>query len=205
MNRRLVAAVCPCVLLCGIVGNLRAEITAEQVRTAIDRGVGYLKNQQHDDGSWSELTGFSGGVTSLCTLALLNAGVPPDDESIQKSLHYLRRIDPEMTYVVSLQTMVFARADPSRNLSLLRKNVAWLQKTQITKGPAAGSWTYGLIDAGGDNSNTQFALLALYEAERVGVPAADETWRAAKNTGPVAKTPTVRGAIAPRTEPAGEA
>ena len=32
----------------------------------------------------------------------------------------------------------------------------------------------------GDNSNSQFALLALHEAERVGVKASDRTWRLAK-------------------------
>ena len=31
----------------------------------------------------------------------------------------------------------------------------------------------------GDNSNSQFALLGLYEAERAGVPVPDTTWRMA--------------------------
>ena len=39
----------------------------------------------------------------------------------------------------------------------------------------AGAWSYP--GASGDNSNTQFALLALHEAERVGVPINPQMWR----------------------------
>ena len=43
---------------------------------------------------------------------LLNAGVGPDDPRMQKALEHLRARPPEKTYEVSLQTMVFARAEP---------------------------------------------------------------------------------------------
>ncbi len=157
---------------------MRAEITAEQVRRAIDRGVGYLKGQQQADGSWQELLGMSGGVSALVTLALLNSGVPPDDPGMQKALEHLRGIKPEHTYIVSLQTMVFARATPGRDRLLIDRNVKWLQETQIAEGENKGSWSYP--GAGGDNSNAQFALLALYEAERAGVPTSPRTWILAK-------------------------
>ena len=39
---------------------------------------------------------------------------------MQKALEYLRKIEPERTYVVSLQTMVFARAEPERDRLLDR-------------------------------------------------------------------------------------
>ena len=34
---------------------------------------------------------------------------------MQKALEHLRGIKPEQTYVVALQTMVFARAEPERD------------------------------------------------------------------------------------------
>ena len=40
-----------------------------------------------------------------------------------------------------------------------------------------GAWGYSENHGGGDNSNSQFALLALHEADRVGVPVDDRTWR----------------------------
>lgn len=181
MKRLFAAATLVAGLLSSIVGTLRAEITAEQVRNSIDLGVKYLIGKQHANGSWIDITQQPGGITALCTLALLNSGVEPDDEVIQKALTYLRKIKPEKTYVVSLQTMVFARATPERDVALIRRNVKWLEETQIRKSDwYNGAWTYpGLGD--GDNSNSQFALLALHEAERIGVSAAESTWLRAKN------------------------
>ena len=46
-------------------------IDAAQVLAAIDRGVAYLKREQSPRGRWNEMAGYDGGVTALCTLALL--------------------------------------------------------------------------------------------------------------------------------------
>ena len=181
MKRLLAVALLVVGLFGPIVGSLRAEITAEQVRQAIDHGVGYLKTQQRNDGAWPvEWPGQPGGVSALCTLALLNSGTEPSDERMQRALNHLRLIEPAMTYVVSLQTMVFARAEPEKDRLLIDRNVRWLEKTQIRQGPRAGAWSYGELGGMGDNSNSQFALLALYEAERAGVPANDRAWNLAK-------------------------
>jgi len=185
--KSLVAAI---VLVAGafasIVGTLRADVTADQVREAIDRGVTYLKNQQQADGSWSNgnLNIMDGGISALCTLALLNSGVEPNDDVMQRALECLRKLRSNKTYVVSLQTMVFARAEPEKDLMFIRNNVLWLSKTQIHDSNwYSGAWTYpgiGMMGGDGDNSNTQFALLALHEAERVGVSANNQTWQLAK-------------------------
>ncbi|MCL4190932.1 MAG: hypothetical protein KJZ87_04235, partial [Thermoguttaceae bacterium] len=68
-------------------------ITAQQVREAIDGAVQFLKSQQGRNGMWPDWIGHThpGGVTSLCTLALLNAGVETSDESIQRALAALRK------------------------------------------------------------------------------------------------------------------
>jgi hypothetical protein len=47
---------------------------------------------------------------------------------------------------------------------------------QIKAGERAGSWSYGDM-IGGDNSNSQFAVLALHEAERAGALIDPQTWR----------------------------
>jgi hypothetical protein len=156
-------------------------VSPDQVRKAIDRGVAYLLSQQQKDGSWPEITGYTGGISALCTLALLNAGVEPDEPQMQAALEYLRKIPPERTYVVSLQTMVFARAEPERDRERIFRNVRWLEAGQVIEGPFKGAWSYPGMGTGGDNSNSQFALLALYEAERVGIQAKSQTWHLAKN------------------------
>ncbi len=111
------------VLWTSIVGPLRAEITADQVRQSIEGGVSFLKRQQAKDGSWGEVASYKGGVTSLCTLALLNSGVEPSDPSIRIALDQLRKIRTDRTYTVALQTMVFARAEPGRDAALIGRNV----------------------------------------------------------------------------------
>lgn len=185
----VIAALLAGVLLAPIVTVVPAaevpsgDIAPEQVRLAIKRAGDFLKKQQRNDGSWGEYRGQPGGVTSLCTLALLNAGVPRDDEHIQKALSRLEKLkSPRMVYATSLQTMVFCLADPIQYKPQIRLNVEWLEANQIKSGTSEGGWSYpgtGSL-AMADNSNSQFALLALHEAERIGVPVKRETWTRAK-------------------------
>ena len=153
------------------------DIDADQVRQSIERGVGYLRRMQHLDGTWPDYGGQVGGVTALSTLALINCGVPIDDEAIQRSLRYLRTLPPKTTYVTSLQTMVFCLAEPQKDLLLIQRNAKRLEETQIKEGPWRGSWAYPGPLSGGDNSNSQFALLGLYEAERAGAKVQERTWQ----------------------------
>jgi len=175
MKRLLAAALALAVLIGPFAPTLRAGITPDQVRKAIDKGVRYLKQQQQKgNGSWADWGSFPGGVTALCTLALLNSGLGPDDPEVERALNWLRKQEPQTTYVVALQTMVFAKAaDPTDRL-LISRNVKWLEETQIKQGDNKGAWAYPR--ASGDNSNSQFALLGLYEAERAGVKVDPHTW-----------------------------
>jgi len=159
------------------------DLTPEQVNRAIDNGVKFLKDQQNVRGAWREHPGEPCGLSALCTLALLECGVPKDDPVVKKALEYLRGFTtPRRTYSTSLQTMALCSADPERDAPLIRKNVAWLQNSQISSDGSRGAWSYGAKGGGGDRSNTQFALLALHEAERVGIRTdrSDQTWRLAR-------------------------
>jgi hypothetical protein len=160
----------------------KESITAEQVARAIARGVKFLKDSQsksgRDSGTWTDNPAiYHGGLTPLCTLALLNCGCTAEDETVKRALNYLRNLRPTTTYSLSLQTMVFCAADPVGCRTQIRRNVKILEDTQVKDGPHAGAWSYpNPMTNRGDNSNTQFALLALYEAERVDVPVNDAVW-----------------------------
>jgi hypothetical protein len=154
-------------------------IDAAQVLTAIERGVGYLRREQGPRGNWTELSAWQGGVTALCTLALLNAGVEPDDPAIQRALDYLRSVNVNETYTVALHTMVLCAAAPKKELITIQKHVEWLEAAQHRDGDKPGAWSYKATGGGGDNSNTQFAVLALYEAQLVGAKVNPQTWRRA--------------------------
>ena len=167
-------------LTIALVRSVAADVSRERIDRAVTRGVEFLRQQQAEDGTWKDRRiVFKGGVTGLCTLALLRSGVEPADEQIQKSLKILRTVPPKKTYVASLQTMVLCRAEPKTDLALIRRNVRWLENIQIQEGPNKGAWSYPDYGSGGDKSNTRFAMLALHEARQAGVDVSKRTWRLA--------------------------
>ncbi|MGL6227299.1 MAG: DUF4159 domain-containing protein [Thermoguttaceae bacterium] len=173
-------------LLLGLPTVFSADLDPKIVNRAIDRAVSYLKRQQKANGSWDENNvDWKVGITSLCTLALLSSGADKNDPVVARALAFLRSEKlagiMQMTYSVSLRSMVYALADPERDRALLRENVAWLERTQVKTGPNTGGWGYGLsVSDYADMSNTQFAILALYEAERVGVGCQPDVWKLAQ-------------------------
>ena len=160
------------------------DLTGEQVRAAIDGGVKFLLGEQDKaSGKWNEFTGYKGGVTALCTLALLNAGVPAADPQIAKSLRVLDSDYPvESNYVISLQVMVFAAADPKKYLTRIQSLADKLVERQFGDGSVhVGGWSYDLPNNNmPDSSNSQFALLALHEARLAGARIDRNVWTRAR-------------------------
>lgn len=148
---------------------------AKKLSAHVDRAVAFLKNEQRGDGSWPDPVGYPGGITSLCTLAMLRSGVAVDDPAIERALVFLRTLPPQMTYSTALVTMVFCEAGLDQDRKLIKRNVAWFKRGQKSEGAMAGAWGYP--QAEGDHSNTGFAVMALYAADRAGVHADDEVWR----------------------------
>jgi hypothetical protein len=60
---------------------------------------------------------------------------------------------------------------------IIDRNVRWLEAHQITEAGRKGSWSYPGSD--GDNSNSQFAVLALYDAQSAGATVQRKTWQQA--------------------------
>lgn len=158
------------------------EVSAAEVRKSIDLAVEYLKGHQQADGTWPNKPVYGGGLTPLCTLALLNAGCTIDDGAVARALKHLRKFEPYSTYTASLQTMVFCIAEPDKDRHLIERNVRWLESKQHKTGDSAGMWALPslLTPDHTDNSMTHLAMLALYEAQRIGVYASDDTWRLAR-------------------------
>ncbi|MBP5622589.1 MAG: DUF4159 domain-containing protein, partial [Thermoguttaceae bacterium] len=163
-------------------------LNAEAVRAAIDGAVSFIKQKQRSNGDWNEYPGYSPGTTALCTLALLTAGLDKNDPTVAKALEYLSGFTAgkqNQTYPISVQTMVFCLADPETYRSAIESNVAWLVERQMkTQNDHRGGWSYvgdNQASERADNSNSQFALLALYEAELVGVEIDDSVWQSAED------------------------
>ncbi len=150
------------------------------IQQAVEKARDFLVRQQKGDGWWEAMNSADKriGSTGLVLLALANAGLDADDPTMKRSLAWLRTQVPDDTYAVSLQTLALAMLAPEADAAILARNVRWLEDAQVQTGPGAGSWSYKKAPGAtvGDNSNTQFALLALHEAARAGIPVRNETW-----------------------------
>lgn len=157
-----------CVSFSLFVGRACAEVDAVSVQRSINRGIAYLKKSQNDNGGWAEYGGQSCGLSALCTLALLNAGVSRDDPAMKKAIRNLRKSRPVKTYSTALQTLVLSHLGTAGDLPLIKRNVDVLVKNQkVTVNE--GAWGYGSGMSSGDASNAQFAVLALGAAQDRGV------------------------------------
>ncbi len=180
------------ILLSGIRDLKAADLSGAAVKESIERGCKFLISQQAAGGHWE--IGSDGdrvGVTSLAVMALLNSGMSPQDERVKRGLNYLRSIPREPgalgnheTYQISLVIMALVAAkENSVDAVRIAQLAQRLEAGQNKGGDAAGGWGYGLNNgngAGGDPSNSQFAVLGLREAVDAGASVSPETWERAR-------------------------
>lgn len=154
-----------------------SPLNAAKVRRSIRLAIEFLKNEQNKDGHWKHERS-EGDTTALCALALMNAGISSKDPMIKKAIDHIRSIESPQTYFVSLRVMCLATADPKGKIYLadIRKDVEWLVKTRCPD----GGWSYPGSMKIGDSSNSQFALLALHEASRIGIKIPKTEWEKIK-------------------------
>lgn len=158
----------------------RAAVDQKKVDEAIQRGMDLLWSEQQEDGSWKWSTSEPRklGITSLVALALYENGVLPSDPRLRKALNYVRTNAPRNkdAYSVSLATVLLARVGQRQDRTLVRTLAAKLADGQHL----TGGWHYGIPETPGDTgfastnmgdlSVSQFAVLALWQAQRIGAP-----------------------------------
>lgn len=155
------------------------SVTAEQVNSAIDECIKYLERNRIQNGlakgTWAGHGEQKSGQTCLVTLALLSAGRKPNDPIVRTALNWIKKRPPEKVYEASLQIMVLCAAEPNKDRELIQRNVEWLVEAQLKHN---GGWSYNkeFAGGGGDESNSQFALLALWEATKVGIEVPRDTF-----------------------------
>ena len=164
-----------------------AAVTREDVERAIRDGIRYLKQQQKADGSWDDASPQAKtGTTSLVTLALLTAGEKPDSpchpQGTGSSAPLRTRRSGAAPMRSRCRPWCSRPPSPQRDQLRIAANAAWLESAQIKPGQRGppGCWTYTAAPQGGDNSNTQYALLGLNAASEAGVPVRPEVWALAR-------------------------
>lgn len=171
---------------------------------AIKKGCAWLISQQKPDGSWTyDNTPFTlapqyypmaPGVTGLACFALLKCGIRPDDPAIQKGFAFMQSAELKHIYAVSCMLMACEaraawepppeggeagksteRKRPPRpqpgDLALARKCADFIVAHQAP----GGLWRYPQNNDE-DVSNTQYAMLALDAAQRLGIDVPRQTY-----------------------------
>ncbi len=167
-----------------LTGNAVAQnkkATPANVTAAIEKCVSFLVNEQKKEGqragSWAGYPEYGTGQTSLVTLALLSAGKSPKSPEISRALNFIRDKEPRKTYEAALKVMVLCAAEPNKDKAKIQLAVDWL----VSKQSESGGWSYGDSMGGGDESNTQFAVLALWEASKIGIAIPEKVFAKCKD------------------------
>lgn len=163
----------------------------ERINAAVARGAAWLRATIPGDGLCRSEFGAA-GRTALTLYALAASGVPKDDPAVLRAADALRKLPVKegtaqdlmggeaalrMTYAHSLAVLAFTTLDPVA----YRKEIARSVQVLVRAQKSTGQWAYivsmgGPLD-GGDNSNTQFALLALRRAALAGFRIPEQVWK----------------------------
>lgn len=178
------------------------------IAEAIERGVARLRALQAPEGHWGNPADVHGvGHTALPLLAMLKAGVAPDDEAVVRARGAIAKIEATSVYSMGCWMMalhalyaphldgmdtdvgedrsgrlnpeaIYARLTEADRKEL-EKGLAYLLKAQN----ARGLWLYHIPEVATsrafDLSNTQYALLGLRAAGDCGLDVPADAWRRA--------------------------
>ncbi|HEU5115070.1 MAG TPA: hypothetical protein VFT74_00185, partial [Isosphaeraceae bacterium] len=184
-------------LALGLTVNSQAQVpgTTEKKTRGMDdpvvaKGVAYLKSRVVGKPGNGMDSGYDGGMgggmevgeAALAALAMHKADLPDNDPAIQACLKtILGRFGPNgfvpmrkgghENYEYAVVCMCLTAIDPATykpQIELLVRDLVRLQKSY-------GAWDY-VMDKGGDTSMTQYCLLALWEAESIGIEISPKVW-----------------------------
>ena len=164
-----------------LAGVLAAPLAAQQIHpdelklkpridAAIADGVETLFNAQLRDGSWGVVGDRGGGQTALCAYALLQCGVPISHPALQRAFDYLDGITPTRTYAVGCMLLAYSATTDPNHQARLRELLAFMVRFQHKLG------AYGYPHNAPDLSNTQYAALGLWAANKAGLKVPPEVW-----------------------------
>jgi len=174
MRRVLLAGLAVAVCVGGVSRHAGAKVTSDQVNSAIQKAREYLINQQKPNGAWGEHAGES----ALVFMTLAYMGEHPNREVISKAMDYLLKCDVEndfgdrQGYGVPIRVMGLSYIHNKllgEKRELVRKQML-ADLLRIRAGQAAsGGWRYKLDATDWDFSVSQWPILAMREANLMGI------------------------------------
>jgi hypothetical protein len=165
-------------------------VTDDEVTRSIQMAKEWLLNQGQT-GTWPQEEGaYPGGRSDMALLTLAYIGEDPSGKLMTVATAWAVARPSNKTYVRSLRAMALAiierrlerTGSPKRDAirAALKADVQWLIRAQ----GAHGGWNYDPLGGGFgrfDFSNTQMAILALWQAAQVGIEIPDFVWKRSQN------------------------
>ena len=168
-------------LLAAWAGQARA-VTDDEVQRAIAKGREFLINQQNPDGSFGKNAGSASCDSALAFMTLAYMGEHPNRDVMSKGLDYLMKLDAKQFtydgglrcgYAVPIRVMGFSYIlrNPlsGEKRAILRAKVTEDLLRLRTGQSDTGGWRYALDKTDYDFSVTQWPILAMREANLVGI------------------------------------
>ncbi len=159
------------------VGRLQAQevhpdelVLKPQVDEAIAAGVERLLDQQLRDGSFGVHGNHLGGQTALCAYALLKCGVPLDHPALLRAFAFLDNVEPINTYAIGCMMLAYHVTGEAGHNERLEE----LLERMLDRQHKHGTWAYP--SGAPDLSNTQYAALGLWAANKAGCKIPPEVW-----------------------------
>jgi len=153
-----------------------------KVDAAITLGVEFLKKKQRKNGSFpGHDQQYPMGMTALCLLTLVKCGVQPFDPAVTRAVDYVRYMPFRKTYSTGCMLMALEALHPKDARQWAEAGVKFLLESRDVR--RGGRWSYpndewrtsgnvGHVDL----SNSQYAILGLRSARRLGVKVPPEAF-----------------------------
>ncbi|MDP6542745.1 MAG: DUF4159 domain-containing protein [Phycisphaerae bacterium] len=166
----------------------RVEFSDAAVKRAIDKGVKFLWSRQQADGSWpgygkpGPTVYYQTGPGAMAIYALLESGISPQEPKMIKALAWLENTPENMTYCLGMRCCAWEAANRTTNNKY--KEILKSDLRRLITSTTDGSFHYdtgGSPKRNGDNSTSQFGMLAMQAASRNDIPIRSSTWRKCMN------------------------
>ncbi len=173
-------------------GTVRADVSSQQVISAIRKGVHYLLKHQKRPKPWEEAdltiegNGEKGGESALVLESLLTVGQslhmrnlnifrPP----MRRAIAYVANVRSPDTYVISLQANAMALLPPkAAYIKVLKKDRSFLRDSLFPQGAYGYSWRANGSNSHRhwDNSNSQYGVLGMWAVAHSGLLVQTSYW-----------------------------
>ena len=150
------------------------------VKAAIDKAAKFLWSQQQDDGSWPGHGGekYVTGPGAMAIYALLESGVNPQEAKMLKGLAWLERTPDQKTYCLGMRANAWEVAN--RTTKDKYKEILKSDIRRVIESSQDGSFHYdtdGSPKKNGDNSTSQFGLLAMWAGSLNDIAIRSGVWK----------------------------